>query len=720
MIHEIYIDKIASYKKPVTLSLKNKISLIYGLNGAGKSTISNYLYKSDDAAYSFWKIKKDLASEILVYNQLFLDDNFYIADSLKGIFSLSKVNKDVLASIESKNLAKNALQVSQLNSNSKIIELDNKLENAKQTVIDKIWDIKIKYTGGDRVFEYCLEGLKRKENLFEHLTSIEIIGHDSKDTIDQLKKELNSISDNKASIIPEISNFEFSGLAVEENDLFNKVITGSEEGPVAQFINTIGNSDWVRNGLKYVATPLNDENSICPFCQESTLNHDLIHSIKSVFDGAFEDDVNALDILKINYVASESELIFQPINESLIIENEILQNWKSFVFELKTNYRENKLLIDKKIQNLSSSILLKSNKEIAKNINDIILKINAVILEHNTKIANKKSTLINLKNRFWILMRAEFDRDISVYKRNETEIEILKIAEKNEFESLTSQIGEISHEITHLNSQTLNIEEAVASINNALAEIGITGFSIKKYKNDLYRIERSDTNTDAFLTLSEGEKTVISFLYFLELCKGKRSAIDNGNKKIIVIDDPISSLSHIYVFNIGQLIKSTFFNSNNFEQIFVLTHSLYFFYELTHTNKDKRAETQNLFRVIKNKEGSNIIEMKYDEIQNDYQTYWSIIKDESSQPALIANCMRNIIEYFFNFVEKNDFNNVFQKPTLSDNKYQAFSRYMNRESHSLGQNIFDIKEFNYDVFKEGLHSVFKECGYEKHYAAMMK
>ena len=81
--------------------------------------------------------------------------------------------------------------------------------------------------------------------------------------------------------------------------------------------------------------------------------------------------------------------------------------------------------------------------------------------------------------------------------------------------------------------------------------------------------------------------------------------------------------------------------------------------------------------MTKNSDGSHILDMKYEEIQNDYQSYWQIIKDEKQPPALIANCMRNIIEYFFNFIEKKDLNNVFQKPELQDNKFQAFCRYVN-------------------------------------------
>ena len=112
--------------------------------------------------------------------------------------------------------------------------------------------------------------------------------------------------------------------------------------------------------------------------------------------------------------------------------------------------------------------------------------------------------------------------------------------------------------------------------------------------------------------------------------------------------------------------------------------------------------------------------MSYEEIQNDYQAYWQIVKDKDQEPALIANCMRNIIEYFFNFVEKLDLNNVFQKPEMQEISCQAFNRYMNRESHSKGQNIFDIKEFDYDSFRAAFQRVFELTGYEEHYKRMMK
>ncbi len=81
--------------------------------------------------------------------------------------------------------------------------------------------------------------------------------------------------------------------------------------------------------------------------------------------------------------------------------------------------------------------------------------------------------------------------------------------------------------------------------------------------------------------------------------------------------------------------------------------------------------------------------------------------------------MRNIIEYFFNFVEKKDLNNFFQQEPLKSNRYLAFNRYVNRESHSLGQNIFDYKEFDYEDFKSAFQELFKIAKYEAHYNKMM-
>ncbi|MFA0465940.1 AAA family ATPase, partial [Vibrio breoganii] len=68
MITEITLDGVASYKKKVTLTTDRKVNIIYGLNGSGKSTFSNYFYDRGNPKYNQCSHSVGDAS-ILVYNQ---------------------------------------------------------------------------------------------------------------------------------------------------------------------------------------------------------------------------------------------------------------------------------------------------------------------------------------------------------------------------------------------------------------------------------------------------------------------------------------------------------------------------------------------------------------------------------------------------------------------------------------------------------------------------
>lgn len=720
MITELLINSVTSYKAPTTIEPKNKISLMYGLNGAGKSTISDFLYNLYDPHYSACNAKQDKDSEILVYNQKFLTDYFYEKDSLKGIFTLSKENKGVLLSIDQESKILETRNENHTKINNKIDALGQQLDQEKEKASAKVWEIKTKYAGGDRVLEFCLENLKRTEALFKHIVSTALPTEAPNYTIDDLKAEANAVQGEGASTLSKITAINPEWPAIEEDVIFSKIIVGSQEGSIAEFISNIGNSDWVKRGLEYIPPHTDHEIYHCPFCQTPTITSQLADSIRNVFDKAYDLDISRLETLKADYNLFFSNIQFGDISHLPVITPELESSWVHLIDQLKSIHRENTLIIENKLKSPSTSVKLKISSSVIASINELISTLNILIETHNDKITHKKRTLNDIRNRFWSLMRWDYEQTLSSFKNSCNVLDTELKAANLESINTADKIKESRQKISDLRKQTVNIQDAIDNINSSLIDIGIDGFSVTKHSESLYRVSRLEADSDAFHSLSEGEKTMISFLYFIELCKGQKSAAAVPKSKIVVIDDPISSLSHIYVFNIGQLIKDYFFNDPAYEQVFVLTHSLYFFYELTYTHKEKRDETQNLFRIIKNSNGSGIVPMRYEEIQNDYQTYWSVIKDPSTPPALIANCMRNIIEYFFSFVRKRDFNNVFQKPMLSADKFKPFYRYMNRESHSLGQNIFDIKEFDYQIFKDGLKLVFNECGYIEHYNAMMK
>ena len=717
------MNNVASYKTSTSLETDKKVNLLYGLNGTGKSTLSNFLYNRSDNKFADCSIEGLKESDtVLVYNQQFVTDNFYETEDIPGIFTLSKENKEIKELID-----KARHELSKIEKEKEVIEQEakNTLEQYYKNIEDyknEVWVIKKEFTGENNVLGYCLDGLKSsKDTLFNFLMGLKKVNLEPEYTLETLKNEATELKSGvgKESSINKISLVEDE---IENLDLLEKTIVGSNNSTISVVIDKLKNSDWVNKGLTYIDTDKNP--SICPFCQQKTISKEFVEQIYKYFDNSYEDDKKKLSCLLNDYSNRAMDIYdeIEKLKANRFFNNNINEIERNLLI-LKDLINSNKSKIEDKINTPSLSVILEPSEEVVSNINKIIEEANQRILEYNKKIENIEASKNKIKEKFWNLMQIRFATIISDYNRKKKEHDnYVKEYHKKiaEFKEKTKNQQSI---IRENQNKTVNIDEAIDNIKRALLDLGIMDFSIEKYSDEesLYHIKREACEEDhVFQTLSEGEKMVISFLYFLERCKGEVERDSTSTNKIIVIDDPISSLSHIHIFNIGRLIHNEFLRTDKYEQIFVFTHSLYFFYELTNINHEQRESTQKLFRLCKNEGGSSFNIMKYEEIQNDYQAYWYIIKDQNQPPALIANCMRNILEYFFNFVEKQDYNNVFQKPELQKTNFMAFNRYMNRESHSKGQNIFDIKEFNYSDFKRAFELVFEYTGYSKHYKKMMK
>ncbi len=720
MISNISMQSVASYKSQAALQTDKKVNLIYGLNGSGKSTLSNYLYDTSGSVYGACNLDVADNVSLYVYNQKFVEDHFYEADKLRGIFSLSKENKDVEEKLETAQTELLAIiaekEQEEDSANKRLTALDEEKSDAYVVT----WEIKTQFTGGDRVLEDFLQGLKgNKETLYSHLSSVTKPDTKPSQDIASLKRNVEAIKGNDAKNHDLLPSFEFDEGDVETDDIFGRAIVGSTNSSVAVLIETLNNSDWVKDGLKYVSIPPEGSTASCPFCQSETITNQLAQDIEGYFDASYEESTRRIENLEIRYreaVRSLSTLETYKSNPfSSAHGADLAENHAALVALVQRNLKT----IQEKKNSPSSIQKLGSSKQVVDAFNTVIAKINNDTAVHNTKLDNLEAELQSLKGEFWSLMRWEYDQTISALASVIRTFEEEQAESKTRLDELEIKEKEKRSEISQLQKSTVNIEEAIGHINEGLLQIGVSDFSISRHDDSLYKIVRSSDSDASFFSLSEGEKMIISFLYFCELCKGKREATEVSGKKVAVIDDPISSLSHVFVFNIGRLIKSEFFESNTIEQVFVLTHSLYFFYELADANHNNRKETQKLFRLFKNDSGSQIVKMSYEEVQNDYHSYWSIVTDPDQPPALIANCMRNIVEYFFNFVQKQDLSNVVQFPELQENRFQAFCRYINRESHSLGQNVFDFKEFDYESFRDGLRLVFEVTGYEKHYQKML-
>lgn len=555
MINKITISGVASYKNEATLETDKNINLIYGINGSGKSTFSEYLRKRTNAEYTECSIEpviNDDEEEIFVYNENYVEEVFYNSDYQRGVFSLSKENVDARKKIDSANtiLQKLYIENQKLKDEKKTEELAYK--STKSRYIDIIWKIKTLYTGGDRVLDFCFTGLKgSKETLFHHVISVKLLPNAPTEDIDQIKKEIIQLNQYKGTVIPKIPEFNFIAQSIENQHLFEEVITGNPNSRVAKLIDKLHNSDWVKAGLEL------DSPEICPFCQRPYGNDNIISELKSYFNKDYENALDEIKIMRDRYKRAFEQLPVIDIFSQIDFLSDLKKDYNNTCTLLKNTIESNIRKIDEKYKNPSVIIKLDSTVEYLNKINEIINSANEAIDIFNKKILSVDIEIEELKQRFWSKIRYDYNQSIIEFNNQAKDFDKKTNKINEQVKSLTSQIEEQRKIIATEQNNIINIDASISHINGMLVDMGITDFKIDKYGEDgLYRIIRGDDDTPVFKTLSEGERTIISILYFLEACQGVLNKELSPKKRIIVIDDPISSLSNLYIFNIGRILRS--------------------------------------------------------------------------------------------------------------------------------------------------------------------
>jgi len=379
MITKISIKKTASYGDvPAVLETTKKVNLIYGINGAGKTVFSSFLANKSDGNFFDCLIEGLNGEKILVYNQHFIEENFYQKDIQKGIFTLSSENKEA-----EEKMKKATEKIQELNlklkdeekNNGFEINLDNKkneIQNLLEKSKEKTWEIKSKYSGGDRILEFCLEGKKGSQDLlFEHIKKIQKTQEKPKKTIEELKKEAEATQGVNVKIYSEgeIKEIEFDFSEIEKINIFSEVIVGNENLQIAGLIKELNNADWVKQGFDYIEKPEKKEdseeleNKRCPFCQEETISNELYKQIEDYFDESYQNKITKLKELDSKYFDAWQKV---KNKETEFLENDFIKNkeiefkllYKNFIGKLSSNWSKinEKIKTPSKIVNLDSAI----------------------------------------------------------------------------------------------------------------------------------------------------------------------------------------------------------------------------------------------------------------------------------------------------------------------------------------------------------------------------
>lgn len=721
MIDSITLKNVASYSadNPATFHTDGKkVNLFYGLNGSGKSTLGKYLQSPDDKKYAHCSINPlQQQEDILVYNQDFIRKNFYEISDFQGVFTLSETNHTAEQAIELASAELTQIGNHHNSIQKEIAAKEHEITIEEESLKDSVWKAKTKYEKTE--LNFCLDGFKRKDTFLQKVKSTK---GTTNATINSLVVESNDLSGQDGILKPSLPQIEFDVSNIENSPILSEIIVGSKDSYLSTLIERMNNSDWVKNGLLYL-----NKDEPCPFCQQK-LNDSIIKAIEELFDETYQTKQDEIKSLCHDY-ATAIDAIERIFNTPIYTFDNTPNN---FGFDAKKDLLINTLKfnlkqLEDKHNNPSRIATLTDTSPLSEDVNIALSMIQTDIDSFNKKITNKKTHLNRITKDFWLILNAQHHDLIESAEGKINDI-------KSDIATLTEQLKEINTKETEQKTiiidnrkKITNIDLSISKINQQLSNLGLLGFKIEKTTDgeQRYRIIRGEGESEGvYNSLSEGEKTLISFLYFLECSTGainENSAVVL-NRRIIVIDDPISSLSHNYIYDIASLIHHKVLQAD-FKQIFVLTHNLFFFHELLMLKSHKGCPSgYKLYRVSKSKH-SQIKDLKRDELQNDYQMYWQIIIDCKSNPDyahMLPNAMRNILEHYFNFIHKKEaLKQALETLGESESEFKPLFRYINRGSHSDSINLIDFEGIDVEKYIQKFQQVFEATNFEDHFYNMM-
>lgn len=731
MIKSITIQGYKSFHPttPVTISLETatqKPVFFYGLNGAGKTAIGEVIHgcSMGDAKFQACRVGTTQGGPLryLVYNHHFVHSVIGEAEGMRGIFTIGELDTETQRKIEEHERLLQEVRGVREAAQRDITRINGQLDTSLHDAKEDVWKI---YRAHDKgTFDAFLTGYGgNKQKFFDDLRKHETPDEELED-LDTLTKRLADISGDETSKgIQQLPLGTF--LAIEQDAFWQERVEVSGESRLAPMVEKQGNGDWVSKGRAYA----NDDQ--CPFCQQG-LPHGFLDELAKLLDGNRQEKIDLLDAHITDYETAIQGLEAAAdgtLTEPLSQETDLKAAWATVHALLKGN------LATMRLKQAKPSEPVEITQIDVRPMRDALSALNTRIGTFNQRIQNKAVEYRAIREFFW----KNLCRDrIGVYRAYDARIaplnEELAAAQQQHRDADTKEAGYFGT-LTELRKKQEGVDASVAAINQRLKGLGIDSFSIarKPGEGSLYSLERPAHGESSAQTLSEGEKTLISFLYFIELLKGSKEqgTIVDISQTVVVIDDPVSSLSHNFVYDIASIICHELIRppgGQKVRQVIVLTHNLFFLHELVYQiaggKLAKAGDKCQLMRVVKG-EHSRVVSMDARDFANDYDALWHVVQDAKEglvRIQVMPNTMRCILENFFAFTGNTQrFEDILQQLSAEDGAFRPLERFLNRGSHRDETNIahIDWGQFDITYYLAKLEAVFQAAGHPHHYRLKM-
>ena len=654
---------------------KIRLSLVYGKNGSGKSTISeafSCLKKKDNEDFSCLNeitfdgrpLLEDDKQSIHVFNEKYIDSNIKIKDD--GIDSIVMFGKQVdidnqinetekclntkKAEIENQNrIITDFLDAT--NSNSPAYYLNQCISELKR---DNGWAGKERILKSARVnssvTQATITNIMNQYNTEKELEEV-IQEYTEK------KKLFDSVTSESTEITQEVTLFNFKETDSKAKTLLTRKIEQTElterEKRIFSFIEKNGQELLTKAKLYFA----DEKSDFCPYCyQEIDRNYksNLMDEFKKVLNKEVEDYQKELDTLKIKNLSFDitpyaqiEQTVTQTVQLELDKVNRTIQNFNNIIEKRKNNvYQE----FSEEEYNIYIENAIKP-------LNDALARLEEKRIEFNNLVNNKntlKKELLNLNSQ---IANKQISENYSKYKQQLEKQE----TENTNFSALENEKSAIELELANLNEQKKSIKIAQEHINYLLQYVFFSKDKLTIESHDgIYQIKSCGLPVKPN-QISCGERNIMALCYyFTELFAGKEEAKIYSDANLLIIDDPVSSFDKENRVGVLSLLKyelQHFISGNPYTKVLIMTHDLMAFYDIEKIAQELSAQNNCSYNFIELAQ-TGIKDFSFKK-SNEYSKLLATIYNFAISPTenseiepYIGNTIRRVVEAYSTFIYK--------------------------------------------------------------------
>lgn len=693
------------------LLLDRPVNFIFGKNGTGKSTISKLIRKQA------------------------IDKDVRIYQGIKSVITNGKLNSVTLG--EDNVTAQKNIEIFE----KKIVDFEASkadFENQKQDWIKKIDSKETEITRqSNKIKNFYTNSARNIKNNDLHIASTSYNQPNFKEEVKYAFhlseaekaecKEYLKIDEKVAKKI-NLNVVNFANILESTNSILEKKV--EEERSVIR-LNSNAKINFAQTGIA-----IHERGEHCSFCG-NPISDEVFDELELFFSASkikeFEIEL-ANKIEEIREVKSQIETITISEEDFYI---QFCDEVKSYKNELEIITKEQvqfltileEALDFKRSQLFSASspkllTLPKSSKVIIQQYNNVVDRNNS---EDIFRLKEFSRDLLRFDLVYTYVEQFDLTTEIEQLSKLEEELSEVKTQSKK----VRAQIGEIENQILEtrekisIEIEKTKSEKKLATNINKKLELYVP-FQLEHIETNLgehqgyYRIRNKFSQNSEYRdidTLSEGEKNIIGFLYFVEKLNEN---LDSPLDKIIIFDDPMDSnddmMQYIIVTEIQELMKPIDKKKTK-DVLVIMTHNAHFYINVKYNRlyedgKDRNGVTRLGDRFVRlQKENSSTIIKILDSEGQDFSTSYELLWKElrflynSDRPNLMLNSIRRIIETFTKF---NRIDNFY----IGNKEAQ---KLFNVNSHSIDDLEAELNGKNRDQIIDLMKKCFKENQAENHF-----